>query len=91
MKDLVGGMVVDPDDGIVFLNQLNEKQLTDLLFRQAKKIKSIRSRHWKKHGYLLDMNKVLIHLYSMNVHRWGIDEGIPREQLEDFERYFNNE
>lgn len=90
MKSELDNMVVDPDKGIVYLDKLNEKELLDLLVRLATKSKSIKSRHWLRHGYLLGMGKVLEKLYYMNIHRWGRDEGRSDEKLEGFEKYFKD-
>lgn len=87
----VENVVVDPGkDDLVFLDKLKEKELLGLLVRIAEKAKSIRSQHWKRNGYLIDIAKVLRRTYEMNVHRWGLDEGISREQLEFFEKRFEN-
>lgn len=88
--ELIDDMVADPDNGIVFLTNLKEKELLDLLFRLTKKAKSIRSQHYKRHGYLMDSAKVLRNVYAMNLHRWGIDGGISREQLVFFEEQFKS-
>lgn len=87
---LFENLVNDPDKGIVSIDKLKEKELLDLLVRLALKAKSIRSRHWLRQGYLLDLGKVLRRLYEMNIHRWGIDEGLPREYLKHFEEYFKD-
>lgn len=90
IKSEVDSMVVDPDKGIVFIDKLKENELLDLLVRLAVKAKSIRSRHWLRHGYLLNMGKVLEKLYHINIHRWGLDEGKSAEELEAFEKYFKD-
>ena len=85
------GMVTDPDGDLVFLDILNEKELLDLLFRLTKKAKAIRtSKHLLRHGNLLDTVKVLHRIYTMNLHRWGIDSGMSREKLEFFENEYKN-
>jgi len=84
-------VVVDPGkDDLVFLDELKEKELLGLLVRIAEKAKSIRSQHWKRNGYLIDMAKVLRRTYEMNVHRWGLDGGISREELDFFEKRFED-
>ena len=91
IKSELDGMVVDPDKGgIVNINKFKEKELLDLLCRQAEKAKRIRTKHWLRHGYLLEMGKVLGTLYSMNIHRWALDEGMSREELEAFEKHFKD-
>jgi len=84
-------MIFDPvKEDIVFLHTLKEKELLDLLVGLAEKAKSIRSLHWKRNGFLIDMAKVLRRTYEMNVHRWGLDAGISREQLGFFEKRFED-
>jgi len=84
-------MVVDPGrDEIVFIDKMKEKELLDLLVRLALKAKSIKSRHSLRHGYLLNMGRVLEKLYYMNIHRWGLDQGKSEEELEAFEKYFKD-
>ncbi len=73
---------------IIDLSNLKEKELLDLMVRLAEKSKKIRTKHDIRHGYLLAMGKVLRRLYSMNVHRWGLDDGLSREKLEELEEYF---
>lgn len=90
MKSFIDNMVADPDGGIVHIDKFKEKELLDLLFRLAKKAKSIRSRHWLRHGIILEMGKVLSKLYNMNIHRWALDEGMSREELEAFEKHFKD-
>ena len=85
------GIVTDPDGDLVFLDELNETDLLDLLFRLTKKAKAIRtSKHLLRHGNLLDTAKVLHRIYAMNLHRWGIDSGMSREKLEFFEHEYKN-
>src|ERR1700682_2556020 len=83
-------MVNDPDNGIIFLDKMKEKELLDLLVRLATKSQRIKTRHWERHGYLLGMGKVLEKLYRMNIHRWGLDEGKSDVELESFEKYFKD-
>lgn len=83
--------VIDPGkDDLVFLDNLKEKELLELLVSIAEKAKSIGSQHWKRNGYLIDMAKVLRSTYEMNVHRWGLDDGISREDLDFFEKRFED-
>jgi len=90
IKTAIDEMVNDPDKGIVFIDKMTEKELLDLLMRLAKKAKSIRSRHWLRYGVLLEMGKVLSKIYSMNIHRWAIDDGMSREEIEGFEKHFKD-
>ena len=89
-NSFVDDIVADPDGEIVFIDKLKEKELQDLLMRLAKKAKSIRSRHWLRHGVLLEMGKVLTKLYNMNIHRWALDEGMSKEEIEAFEKHFKD-
>ena len=81
--------VLDPGTNeIINLNKLKEKELLDLMVRLAEKSKKIRTKHLVRHGYLMTMGKVLRRLYTMNVHRWGIDEGLSREEIEKHDEFF---
>ena len=81
--------VLDPGTNeIINLNKLKEKELLDLMVRLAEKSKKIRTKHLVRHGYLMAMGKVLRKLYTMNIHRWGIDEGLSREEIEKHEEFF---
>ena len=73
---------------IIDLSNLKEKELLDLMVRLAEKSKKIRTKHLVRHGYLMAMGKVLRRLYTMNVHRWGIDEGLSREKIEEHDEFF---
>ncbi len=87
LKDAVS----DPDGrGLIFLDKLTEKELLALLVKIAEKAKRIRSKHELRHGTLMDLAKVLRRTYDMNLHRWGIDDGISREKLDFFEHQFKN-
>jgi len=87
----VEGIVTDPDGDLVFLDKLNETELLDLLFRLTKKAKAMRrSKHWLRHGNLLDTAKVLHSIFAMNIHRWGINSDMLREKLEYFEHEYKN-
>ncbi len=90
IKSEIDNMVNDPENGIVYLDKMKEKELLDLLVRLANKAKRIKMRHWERHGYLLGMGKVLEKLYFMNVHRWGRDDGKSGYELEAFENYFKD-
>ena len=72
IKAELDNMVNDPENGIVYLDKMSEKNLLDLLVRLAQKAKRIKTRHWERHGYLLGMGRVLENLYNMNIHRWGL-------------------
>jgi len=90
-NSIAENMIVDPiKGGLIFIDKLKEKELLDLLVGLAKNAKSIRSQHWKRNGILLEMAKVLRRTYEMNVHRWGLDDGISREELDFFEKRFEN-
>ena len=81
--------VLDPGTNeIINLNKLKEKELLDLMVRLAEKSKKIRTKHLVRHGYLMAMGKVLRRLYTMNVHRWALDEGWSREKIEEHDKYF---
>ena len=81
--------VLDPETNeIINLNKLKEKELLDLMVRLAEKSKKIRTKHKLRHGYLMAMGKVLRRLYTMNVHRWALDEGWSKERIEEHDKYF---
>jgi hypothetical protein len=91
-KSELDNMIHDPQkDEIVLIDKLKERELVDLLVILATKAKRIQTRHWERHGYLLDMGKVLEALYRMNIHRWGLDGGKSGRDLEAFEKYFKDE
>lgn len=90
IKSELDDMVNDPDKGIVFIDKMTEKELLDLLARLALKTKSIKSRHWLRHSYLLEMGKVLETMYNMNIHRWALDNGRSGEALKEFEKEFKD-
>ena len=84
-------IVADPDGDLVFLDKLNETELLDLLFRLTKNAKAmIKSKHWLRHGNLLDTAKVLHMIHTMNIHRWEINSDMLREKLEYFEHEYKN-
>lgn len=90
MKAGLNNMVHDPDKGIVNLDKMKEKDLLDLLVRLTQKTKSIKTRHWLRHGYILGIGKVLEKLYFMNIHRWALDDGKSGPELKKFEEYFKD-
>jgi len=90
IKSEIANTVNDPDKGRVYLPKLKEKELLDLLVRLAIKAKSIKSNHLSRHWVLLDTGKVLQSLYSMNLHRYALDEGLSREDMEAFEKQFKD-
>ena len=90
-SETLDDLVLDPGkDDVVFLDVLKEKELLSLLVRIAEKSKSIRTKHIIRSGYLVDLAKVLRRTYEMNIHRWGLDDGISREDLDFFEKRFEH-
>lgn len=81
-------VVVDPDTHkLLNLSQLKEQELVKLFDRSWAKVKRFRTRHYLKHGYLLNCVAILKRLYQMNLHKWGRDEGRSAQDLEFFEKY----
>ena len=88
IKRITENYVPDPDmDGLVNISTMSEKEFVNLFDRSWSKVKRIKTRHWSKHGWILNCLTILNKLYEKNVHKWGRDEGRSGESLEAFKHY----
>jgi hypothetical protein len=79
-------VVIDPANRkLVDISNMSEKELVGLFERNWEKAKRFRTRHDRKHSYLLNCAAILKKLYVLNLHKWGRDEGQSSENLEAFE------